>query len=113
MRRRKHISTKTKLAAALGCLLSVDELMAMRARKAPVQAILSRFDWHHIQLHAWGGGDAWWNLHPMLREEHKTQTKKDIAAHAKSNRIRMALAGSTRKTRAIPSRGFNKTLRRK
>lgn len=85
---RKRISDRTKLAAALGCLLPAKELAALRSRKAFEQAVFKRFDWHHITLHSWGGPNTWWNLHPMLREEHKEQTKKDRRAIAKSNRIR-------------------------
>jgi len=124
---RKHIPLVHKLAAALGCLLPDQEIGQLRAQQVPPETILKRFDWHHIKLWAWGGPDGWYNLHPMLRDEHKQQTKKDLAAIAKVKRIRrrwnlaplktegkpLVEPGLSLHRRKIPSRPFPRKEKRK
>jgi len=86
---RKRIPLVEKLAAALACLLPEQERGALRTVSMISAAeVLKRFEWHHIVPYAWGGADKWWNLHPMPKQEHKEQTKRDLKAMAKSNRIR-------------------------
>lgn len=57
-----------------------------RQRDSAVQ-VESRFDWHHEVPHAEGGSDEWPNLTPMLRAEHREQTRGDIARIAKNKRV--------------------------
>ena len=100
---------------------------------------LSRWHFHHNKYHAWGSGDHFTNLTPLLIKEHREQTKHDAKIMAKSRRIqkrreqlisRYVAMGAYHDTlgggrvfrevfkrekpkRKIQSRGFDKTRSRK
>jgi hypothetical protein len=93
--KRKHVSLKTKLVAAL-CQMrrEVDgrwELILTHAEAAALSEdqILSLFQWHHgVIPHAEDGPDTHWNLEPMLIVEHRVITKKvDVPGIAKRKQI--------------------------
>lgn len=86
-RRRRYISLREKLAAALACLLSQAERDELRSRKAPARAVLSLFEWHHVVMHALDGSDAWHNLDPMLAHAHRERSKRDTSDVYKTRRI--------------------------
>lgn len=93
--KRNYIPLRVKLAAALyevqRLRWSIDpsreQPFAWRQRDSAA-GVGSRFDWHHEVPHAEGGSDEWPNLTPRLREEHREQTRQDIARIAKNKRIR-------------------------
>ena len=90
MRRRKraYIPYPERLAAALACLLPQDVRAELRALEAPARTVIRLFTNDHIRLHAWGGSDKWWNLHPMMRgPELKKKDAADTSRAAKANRI--------------------------
>lgn len=96
--KRKHLSLKTKLAAAL-CQMRYEvdgkwELILTHAEAAALSEdqILSLFQWHHgVIPHAEGGTDTHWNLEPMLIVQHRTVTKKvDVPGIGKRKRITKA-----------------------
>ena len=70
-RKRKAISLEQQLAAALACLLEPSLRDAARAARLPARSIIRMFTNHHLDFHALGGGDEWWNLHPMTRIAHE------------------------------------------
>jgi hypothetical protein len=80
------------LATALSCLLSYEERTALRRAKVSAESVIALFEMHHIRHHALNADDpevdAWHNLHPMLREDHKARFAQDAAAIAKVKRIR-------------------------
>jgi hypothetical protein len=84
--RRKHISWKTKCAAALAALghIRYDDLKKMTSHQ-----FLTLWQWDHNILHAWevADSDAYWNLTPMLIKAHREKTKHDVKLIAKSRRI--------------------------
>lgn len=91
--KRKHISWKTRCAAALiapcrNCgyaLLLYDD-----AKKMTEDQLLSLLHWDHNILHETGHEDVdkYWNLTPLLIKEHREKTKTDAAIIAKGRRIR-------------------------
>ena len=85
MAERRHITLKTKLAAAL-CLvfgLSHDEAKALTEDQ-----VLLLAQWDHFPIpHALDGPDAHWNLVPLLRRTHQEKTKADVAHIAKVKRV--------------------------
>ena len=127
-RKRKHIPLKTKLAAALACLLPQSERDSARADKVKAEHILSWFEFHHIVFHAHDGSDEWWNLHPLVMDLHRKRSKgprSDTSVIAKVKRLRatpVIAAGlpkpryimidiPSRPKRKIPSRPFPKKHR--
>jgi hypothetical protein len=98
MRRRAHISFKTKLAATLCEMLTDDgtgKLVKIipheDAVKMTEDQVLSLFRFDHGLYHAQGGPDEFWNLTPMLIREHQVKTsKRDIPLMAKTRRIEKA-----------------------
>jgi len=97
MPRRKHISWKTRCAAALldGCLVRERFGLAPRrwyddAKKMTEDQFLSLFQFDHNMLHAFGdeNRDAFWNFTPRAIREHREKTKRDAKIIAKSKRIR-------------------------
>lgn len=94
---RPHIKLKTKLCSALCELVRYDEAGAAFVKIIPYREaktltedeILSRFDWHHFPIaKADGGPDKHWNIQPMVRADHKTETAKvTIPTVAKGKRI--------------------------
>ncbi|UEM11907.1 hypothetical protein J4G43_046950 [Bradyrhizobium barranii subsp. barranii] len=98
MRRRAHISFKTKLAATLCEMLTDDgtgKLVKIipheDAVKMTEDQVLSLFRFDHGLYHAQGGSDEFWNLTPMLIEAHNVKTRqRDIPQIAKTHRIEKA-----------------------
>jgi hypothetical protein len=99
VKRRAHITLKTKLAAALieltrvrlqnaGWLDDANRFYEDSKRMTAEQIIsLFHFD-HHPVPHAGGGPDEPWNLTPLLLRQHRTKTAKhDVPALAKVRRI--------------------------
>jgi hypothetical protein len=127
--RRKHISWKTRCAAAL---LSTFQCRNMYddAKQMTEDQFLSLFHWDHNILHSTEheDRDRFWNLTPMLILAHREKTKTDAKIVAKSRRIRakahspewLKQHGFTNglwrleeRKRTLRSRGFDKTLRKK
>src|SRR5260370_23984147 len=83
--KRKHISLKTKLAAALSQLF----LTHQEARLASEEEVLKLVNWEHYPIpHAHRGPDTHWNLVPTLRAAHREKTAKiDVPQIAKTKRI--------------------------
>jgi hypothetical protein len=98
MRRRAHISFKTKLAATLCEMLTDDgtgKLVKIipheDAVKMTEDQVLSLFRFDHWLYHAQDGSDEFWNLTPMLIEAHNVKTRqRDIPQIAKTRRIEKA-----------------------
>ncbi len=81
---------KTKLAAALACLLPRDERDAARADKVKAEHVLSWFEFDHVILHAHDGSDKWWNLDPKFKAVHREKSSRDTSIVAKVKRLRQA-----------------------
>jgi hypothetical protein len=138
MAKRKHISWKTKCAAATRELDYLRGQMAL-VRGASYQPIpydhaktmtqdqfLSLFQWDHNKLHSFDGGDHFTNLSPLPTKAHREKTKRDAKIIAKSRRITakqikyelfpgLAMIERhpfRRLKRKIRSRGFDKTRTR-
>lgn len=115
--KRRHISLKTKLAAALA---HIAEIPLEHAKLMDEDMILSLFNFDHVVMHAHGGPDEFWNLTPMLIAGHREKTAKfDVPRFAKGERLRRAneeflrLIATPREDRPvrksrIQSRGFEK-----
>jgi 5-methylcytosine-specific restriction endonuclease McrA len=86
-RRRQYITLPERLAAALSLQLPAEIRNHLRQEKARAKVIIGMFDMDHIVAHSLGGVSRWWNLTPMLRSEHRTKTKKDVAEIAKVRRL--------------------------
>ena len=125
MTRRKHISWKTRCAAAL---LSTFQCRNMYddAKQMTEDQFLSLFHWDHNILHSTEheDRDRFWNLTPMLILAHREKTKSDVKVVAKGRRIRakmrndgllmnVPLEVGEPTPRRLRSRGFDKTLRKK
>jgi hypothetical protein len=123
--KRKHISWKTRCAAAL---LSTFQCRNMYddAKQMTEDQFLSLFHWDHNILYETGheDRDQFWNLTPMLIKKHREKTKQDARVIAKSRRIRAKFPPLAQikhegkpydpwKPARIRSRGFDKTLRKK
>src|SRR4051812_26058654 len=82
--KRKHVSLKTKLAAALLKMLKADDAGVLRpvipfdeAKTLTADQIISRFHFNHHPIpHAHGGPDEPWNLDPEPVEHHREITAK-------------------------------------
>jgi hypothetical protein len=116
---RAYIPFPARLAATLACLMRQEERDRLRRDKAPAATVIGRFAFDHLDFHALGGSDSWWNLDPKLIPVHQEKTAKiDIPAIAKVKRLRKKeaahqakLAGEPaleRATRKLPSRSFDK-----
>ena len=124
--KRKHISWKTKCAAAL---VHCNIIPREEAKLLEEDQLLSLFQWDHNEFYTLNseGRDKFWNLTPMLIMTHRQKTKADAKVIAKSKRIRakqlpsddLAILERQRKSavkeyaRKLASRGFDKTRRRK
>ena len=86
-RKRKAIPLEQRLAAALVCLLEPSLRDAARSARLPAKSIIRMFTNHHLDFHALGGADKWWNLHPMTRAAHDARFGQDAAAIAKVKRL--------------------------
>jgi hypothetical protein len=84
--KRPHISLKTKLAAAICCLLKIPHEHAEAMHE---EHVLSLVDWDHYPIpKAHGGPDAHFNLVPRPKLEHRLKTAKiDVPQIAKTKRI--------------------------
>lgn len=120
MSKRKHISWKTKCAAAL--LEAWEDFPYDEAKRLTEDQFLSLFHFDHNILHETEheDRDQFWNLRPMFIKAHREKTKQDAKVIAKSKRIRAWNEKSYRLTplglkmkRKLKSRGFDKTLRKK
>jgi hypothetical protein len=87
MTKRHHIPLKSKLAAALACLLPSMERNYYREHNTPADEILKLFEFDHIVLHSHGGSDLWWNLDPKSKSSHREKSRRDIAIVAKVKRL--------------------------
>ena len=85
--KRRHIPLKSKLAAALACLLPQADRDYYRRHNTPADEILKLFEWDHIALCALGGSDLWWNLDPKSKAEHREKSRRDTSIVAKVKRI--------------------------
>lgn len=87
-RPRAHIRLSEKLASALADKLPQDVRDDLRARRVPAEEVIRLFTPDHIQLHAWGGPDLWWNLDMRVRgPELKAKDNRDTSRAAKAVRI--------------------------
>lgn len=82
--KRKHISLKTKLAAAL---IILGKIPLEDAKEMSDDQILSLFQWDHAVLHAVDPIDKAWNLTPRFISEHREKSRKDTTVVAKVKRI--------------------------
>lgn len=99
---RKHISLRTKLAAALCALKDArgDYLIPWEHTKLiPEGALIAMFDFDHYPIrHEHDGPAAHWNLVPRLKPEHRQKTAKiDIPQGRKGDRIAAAHEAFRRK----------------
>lgn len=93
MSKRKAIPLKTKLAAALACLLPQSQRDELRANRVSPEMVISLFRHDHITPHADGGSDEWWNIDPLQTAVHEEKTAKiDVPRIAKGKRLRAKLA---------------------
>src|SRR5262245_31547626 len=101
MMSRKHISWKTKCAAATWELQRLRYSLAfIKGIRMPMYVpyndalemtddqLLSLFEWHHNKYYSFEGGDHFTNLEPLPIKEHRRRTKEDAKVIAKSKRIR-------------------------
>src|SRR5215831_7568259 len=88
---RKHISWKTRCAAAL--LAPRIDVPYDDAKEMTEDQLLSLVQWDHNKLHSNEDADrdAFWNLTPMLIKAHRIKSKQDAKIIAKSRRIRVQL----------------------
>lgn len=85
MKKRSHISLKTKLAACVASMfLTHDEAVLLSEDQ-----VLSLVQWDHTVIpHAEDGPDVFWNLAPMLIGGHRVKTAKvDQPGIAKRKRV--------------------------
>jgi hypothetical protein len=91
-RKRKHISTATKLATAL---LALGDIPYEDAKSMTTRQIITFYSFDHYPiLHAHGGPDEPWNLRPMLRAEHREKSRSDTSTVAKVKRLASQEASS-------------------
>lgn len=126
---RKRIPDRTKLAAEL---LERGEIPYEHAKLMGETNFLSLYQLDHNIYHESGhpDRDEFWNLKHRLIAEHREKTKRDAKIIAKGRRIRKRLAKPFKvdgilydkatgtqyyfgKPRKIPSRPFDKRLKRK
>jgi len=97
MARRKHISWKTKCAAALLDGMLVRERFGLYprrwyddAKRMTEDQFLSLFQFDHNILHETEhpDRDKFWNQTPRLIAEHRSKTKQDAKVIAKGRRLR-------------------------
>lgn len=102
---RKHISWKTKCAAALAQL---EYMRRPGLNYAQVKALgrgrfLKRWHFDHNILHETGDAarDEFWNLTPMHVADHREKTKQDAKVIAKGRRLRKNWASLKDLQRAV------------
>jgi 5-methylcytosine-specific restriction endonuclease McrA len=64
----------------------------------------SGLEWDHILALELGGEDELSNLQPLCIRDHRAKTKADVAAIAKSNRVRQRNLGIRRPKAPFPAR---------
>lgn len=84
MSARKHISYKTKLAAALRELAQIP---VAHAELMTADQIISLFVFDHGVYHVHDGSDEHYNLTPLLIQPNREKTGKDITQIRKTDRI--------------------------
>jgi hypothetical protein len=84
MKRRCHITLKTKLASAL---LALGHVPYDDAKQMTEDQIISLYHFDHGILHAVEPVDDYWNLTPRLISEHREKSRKDTSTVAKVKRI--------------------------
>jgi hypothetical protein len=114
--RRKHISFKTKLAAALCNMHRLNDdgvwekiIPYTKAKRLTEDQVIKLFEWDHYPiLKAHGGVDAHYNLEPIPKEVHREKTSTiDIPQIAKTKRLANPKRSTTNwPSRKIESRGF-------
>jgi hypothetical protein len=84
--KRRHISIKVKLAAAL---LQLGHVPFSQAQRMTADQIIALYHFDHYPIpHAQDGPDEPWNLRPLLAATHQETTAKvDIPQIAKTKRI--------------------------
>lgn len=90
---RKHISLKTKLAAAL---FALEHVPYEHAKLMTPDQIISLYHFDHGILHAIEPIDEFWNLTPRLIAPHKEKSRKDTSTVAKVVRIEKKWASFTK-----------------
>lgn len=87
-RKRKHIPMIEIAASALADRLPAEVRDMLRAQRFPATVVLKMFTPDHVQLHAWGGEDKWWNLTMTQRgPELKAKDAADTTRVAKDRHI--------------------------
>jgi hypothetical protein len=81
---RKHISLKTKLAAALRELAKIPR---DHAELMTEDQVISLFVFDHGVYHVHGGSDEHFNLTPLLIRANREKTGKDVTQIRKTDRI--------------------------
>ena len=100
--KRKHISWKTKCAAAL--LHAMRDVAYDDAKKMTEDQFLSLWQFDHNMLHAFEdeNRDVYWNLTPMLIMAHRRKTKADAKVIAKSRRSKLKPCATSNRKRKAP-----------
>lgn len=88
-RKRKRISFKTKLAAALRELAQIPH---DHAEQMTADQVISLFVFDHNVYHVHGGSDEHFNLTPLLIAPNRIKTGKDVTQIRKTDRISQAQA---------------------
>lgn len=96
---RKHISLKTKLAAAL---LALGDIPYDDAKQMTADQIVSLYQFDHGILHAIDPIDEPWNLTPRLIAPHRAKSRRDMSAVAKVRRLEPDAIEFRRKVLARP-----------
>jgi hypothetical protein len=79
------VKQSTKTAAAL---LALGHIPYEHAKAMSEKEFLALYEWHHGIPRAEDGPDAFWNLTPLLRWEHRERTAKlDVPRIAKNKRV--------------------------
>lgn len=87
-RPRKHIPIIEIAASALADKLHERDRAWYRHNQLPARDVIRLFTPDHIDLHAWGGVDRWWNLDMRLRgSELKAKDRADTSRAAKVRRL--------------------------
>lgn len=87
MAKRKRISDRTKLAAAL---LALGHVPHEHAKLMTADQIISLYHFDHNILHALDPIDEPWNLAPVLIAPHRQKSRKDTGIVAKVRRVEPA-----------------------
>lgn len=87
-RKRDHIPLSVLLASALSELLPLPQARRLRDQRVPASDVIALFTPDHVDLHALGGADTWWNIHMRMRgPELKAKDNRDTSIVAKHDRV--------------------------